>query len=261
MAALAASRKRLLLLACYAVPAGLFVAINLSSQASDALAMAMSTLVESRLWPDPTDLVALASLPLSWRYLALKARGTPLAAERRAVMMRSVLAALAAMSCIATSKVQAPAPTHTPIYMSWETFRNSAIEVLPPQPIRHRGKLLLRDHYLLISEPGAGVHIFDNSDQRAPVGLMFIRIPGNIDIALRDDLLYADSFVDLLTLKIDFDRRTATLVDRLEDQFKYDPYQTVTTASEIYARNIDEKRGVVVGFTPIAPSSQQANDD
>jgi hypothetical protein len=86
----------------------LFVVTELSQSAADVVAALAGGLgVPSRLWADPTDLVALAVLPLTWRVMVPRAAepgGWPLA------LSRSVLA-LALVACVAT----APRPP------SWST--------------------------------------------------------------------------------------------------------------------------------------------
>ena len=42
----------------------------------------------------------------------------------------------------------------------------------------------------------------DNSNPKEPTLVGFINIPGNIDIAIKDDVLYADSAVDLIALNL-----------------------------------------------------------
>ncbi len=255
------ARTRLALAACYAVPILLFVAINLSTVASAYFAGFMSQFVPMKLWPDPTDLIALAVVPLSWRHLTKERNPRP-AAVPYALAGRTVMTAIAALSCMATSPpppmIAPPKPTHKPVFMSWAEFRTTAVQVLPPQPIGKRGKLLIVDHYLFISEPGQGVHLFDNRDPQSPEALLFIRIPGNIDIAVKGNLLYADSAVDLLVFKLDLARRVVTLMGRLEDQFDYNPSQMVTD-EVVYLHHLDKERGVVVGFEPIEPSAEEQN--
>jgi hypothetical protein len=251
LAALTRARSVAALLGCYAAPTGLFVAINVSADASAWFAATMSRLYPMVLWPDVEDLVALASAPLSWWYLS---RQTHVEGRPRAFPSRLVTVA-AALACLATSPVRPP--THRAIYMSWEEFRTTAVRVLPPKPIGKRGKLLVADDHLFVSEPGQGVHVFDDRDPENPVPLFFIRIPGNIDTAVRDNLLYADSAVDLLTFELRLEEKTAKLVGRLEDQFRYDPYQTLEEAQLVSVENLDRSRGVVVRLEPIAPGENQ----
>ena len=251
LAALTRARTLPALLGCYAAPTGLFVAINVSTDASAWFAATMSRLYPMVLWPDVEDLVALVSTPLSWWYLSRK---THVEARPRKLANRLVTVA-AALACLATSPVRPP--THRAIYMNWEEFRTTAVRVLPPKPIGKRGKLLIADDHLFISEPGQGVHVFDDRDPENPVPLFFIRIPGNIDIAVRDNLLYADSAVDLLTFELRLEERSAKLIGRLEDQFRYDPYQTLEEEQFVMIGNLDQTRGVVIRLEPIAPGERQ----
>jgi hypothetical protein len=149
-------------------------------------------------------------------------------------------------------------PTHRAVYMSWGELRTTAVQVKEPQPVGKRGKLLIAEGHLFLSEPSKGVHIFDNTDPQSPKALMFIQIPGNIDIAVRDGRLYADSFVDLLVFELDLPHRTARLVERLQDQFEYDPYQSLTADAPLFVEGLDRSRGVVVQLVPFNPSTQVA---
>jgi hypothetical protein len=254
------SRSLAALAVCYAAPSLLYVAINVSPALSDGFAALMSLVVPMQLWPDPEDLVALAILPLSWRYLVAQGKARAVAKKGGSTGHKLVVVA-AALSCLATSPPRTPmrAPTHRPVYMSWQELRTNAVAVLPPRPIRKRGKLLVVDQHLFVSEPGQGIHVFENQDPSRPRAMMFIRVPGNVDVAVRDDLLYADSFVDLLTFRLDLARDTATLVGRLEGQFAYDAYQALDRES-IVLGVVDETRGVVVRAEPI-PAEERESDE
>ena len=76
------------------------------------------------------------------------------------------------------------------------------IRASAPQPIKQTGKIFTLGNYLFLSELGTGVHVFDNSDPRNPKNLSFIAIPGNADLGLRGNTLYADQGRDLVTLDI-----------------------------------------------------------
>jgi hypothetical protein len=47
-----------------------------------------------------------------------------------------------------------------------------------------------------------GVHIIDNSNPANPVKKGFIKILGNVDIEIKDNFLYADSYMDLVVFDI-----------------------------------------------------------
>ncbi len=243
MAAVLRVKSRWGWLLCCALPALLLILLNSSEGFSEGFASIMSHIYPMRLWPDPTDLFALATAPLAFVHM----RGMPINGDNRHVssmLIRKSLAALTAAACIATSPARPP--THTPVYMSWEEFRTTAVSVGLPRPIEETGKLVVTNDYLFLNEPNRGVHIIDNRDPENPKQMLFIEIPGNLDIAVEGDLLIADSFVDLLTFKLDLARGSVAMVERLEDQFEYDPYQTADSDSFIYLDAVDRDEGVVI---------------
>ena len=64
------------------------------------------------------------------------------------------------------------------------------------------GKIYVKDNYLFVNEIKKGIHIYDNSNPEKPVEVSFLKIPGNVDIAVKENTLYADSYVDLVALDI-----------------------------------------------------------
>lgn len=101
-----------------------------------------------------------------------------------------------------------------PLTMSTEEFRNS-VEILPPVSIRESGKIYAYENYVFVNDKYQGIHVVDNSDPFSPNKIAFINIPGNVDIAVKDNFLYADSLRDLLVFDIS-DIQQIALVNRLE---------------------------------------------
>jgi len=64
------------------------------------------------------------------------------------------------------------------------------------------GKLFLYGSYIFLNEVDKGVHIIDNSNPSNPVVKAFINIPGNLDIAVRGNTLYADLYSDMVVVDI-----------------------------------------------------------
>ena len=85
-----------------------------------------------------------------------------------------------------------------PIFMSTETFRNSVKVTNEQHPISNIGKMCFYNDYLYISEPEQGIHIIDNRNPSNPQAVGFIKLLGNADIAIRNNKLYADSYIDLV---------------------------------------------------------------
>jgi len=93
-----------------------------------------------------------------------------------------------------------------------------AFDFVKPVDLSSPGKIYLFNNYLFINEFGQGIHIINNIDKRNPVNLGFINIPGNYDMAVKGNILYADSFIDLLAIDIS-DINDVKIVKRLEGVF------------------------------------------
>jgi hypothetical protein len=106
---------------------------------------------------------------------------------------------------------------YRPVYTSLDELRAS-VAPLEPQSIQTPGKIYLKDHWLFINEPGKGIHIIDNTDPASPVNRHFLNIPGNYELAVKGNILYADSYIDLVALDIS-DVNNIHEVNRLENVF------------------------------------------
>lgn len=71
-----------------------------------------------------------------------------------------------------------------------------------PQPIVNPGKIYLSGNYIFLNEINKGIHIIDNSTPANPRNVSFIDIPGNLDLAVKGNALYADLYTDLVVLDI-----------------------------------------------------------
>jgi hypothetical protein len=89
----------------------------------------------------------------------------------------------------------------TPIYKTKaEVYGN--IKSNSPKEIQASGKIFIYDKYIFLNEVDKGVHIIDNSNPANPVVKAFIDIPGNLDIAVKGNTLYADMYDELVAVDI-----------------------------------------------------------
>lgn len=88
-----------------------------------------------------------------------------------------------------------------------------------PRALEHPGKIYIRDKYLFINEIAEGLHIIDNSNPASPLAVAFVKIPGNGDMAVRGNILYADSYSDLVALDIS-DPKNPREINRVEEVFR-----------------------------------------
>jgi len=107
----------------------------------------------------------------------------------------------------------------TPIYKTLSEIR-SGIEMQAPRFLEKPGKMYFYNDYIFINEQREGVHIIDNTNPEAPANIGFIQIPGNVDIAIRNDVLFADNYIDLLTINIS-NVTNPQLIHRNEEVFPH----------------------------------------
>ncbi len=133
---------------------------------------------------------------------------------------------------------------NSPVYMSYEDLRD-AVKVSAARDLENPGKIYFKDGYIFVNEELKGVHIIDNHDPSDPQNVGFIEIPGNVDIAVKNDILYADSYIDLVA--IDISNVTSPVeVKRIKDIF---PYTTPPLADEkLRIAKVDDKKGVVIDW-------------
>jgi hypothetical protein len=88
-----------------------------------------------------------------------------------------------------------------------------------PRALEQPGKMYVKGKYLFVNEIKKGIHIIDNSNPSIPKFVSFVTIPGNGDIAVRDNVLYADSFSDLVALDIS-NPASPKEIERVKNVFK-----------------------------------------
>ena len=121
-------------------------------------------------------------------------------------------------SCTDTCEEVYTYTTMEPIYLSYEDLRNQSIETTAAKNLQNPGKIYFKSPYILINERNKGIHIIDNSNPAVPNNVGFIEIAGNIDMAVKNNTLYADSYTDLLAIDIT-DPTTPILQKRVNDAF------------------------------------------
>ena len=114
LASLTRARSSRARLACIAVVAVVFASFELFPSwvhAAESVAIGGHRL---RMWPDVTDLLALAVLPLTWRVMM---RSSELPLRLGAPLVHRTGIALACLACVATSTAELP-PLRTPLIVN-----------------------------------------------------------------------------------------------------------------------------------------------
>lgn len=153
---------------------------------------------------------------------------------------------LSLTACPSVDRWEQPLPQYKPLLMARGQLE-AAVAVLPPQDMHNTGKIYLRDPYIFINERYQGLHIIDNQDPSRPQPIAFVRIPGNVDVAMKGDRLYADSGADLLTFDVS-NARQVRLVNRVRNAVPELPMPELGEVPKDYQAENRPADAVVVGW-------------
>ena len=143
-----------------------------------------------------------------------------------------------------------------PVFMSKTAFRSSIKVTTKAQDIKNYGKICFYQDYLYISESGKGIHVIDNRNPSNPQNVGFIELLGNADLSVRNNLLYADSYVDLVWFDISTPA-SPVLKDRLVDVFpKAIPIMLNQYGFDYEDCYVEGKDSVIVGWNVVEKTEE-----
>lgn len=154
-------------------------------------------------------------------------------------LLLAIFSIIIFLSGCCTTRVQRyNGKVYIPVYKDVKEIRNE-FRNESPRNLENPGKIYVYGSYLFINEFKKGIHIINNSNPSDPKFVNFINIPGNGDIAVKGDILYADSYIDLLAIDIT-NPENVRLVKRIEGIFP-----NPLTSDQSY---LDPEKGLLVDF-------------
>lgn len=133
-----------------------------------------------------------------------------------------------------------------PVTMTIADFKAS-VEIVDPIQVEQSGKIYTYGNYIFINDLLKGVLILDNTNYE-PVKKKYLKIPANTDIAIKDDILYANSGSDLVTFDIS-DINNIKVMERLEGVFEFNlPAYPVEAESADYS-GVDFDTEIIIGYS------------
>ncbi|MDR2534338.1 MAG: hypothetical protein LBC81_06160 [Tannerellaceae bacterium] len=152
------------------------------------------------------------------------------------------LALALATSCMDTHTLEAD--MNVPVYLDYETMR-APLATSQARELKNPGKICFKDNYLFIVEAKEGIHVIDVSNPASPRNITFIESPGCNDIAIRNQSLYTEHYVDLVVFDVS-DVNSVKQTARLENIFPYSipPIKDPALAYDY----IDAQKGIVVDW-------------
>ncbi|MCG2462764.1 hypothetical protein K8352_18520 [Flavobacteriaceae bacterium F89] len=133
-----------------------------------------------------------------------------------------------------------------PITISKAGFKSS-VDIVAPLPVEESGKIYAYKNYIFVNDKYRGIHVLDNTDPKAPQKIAFIKIPGNVDISVKDDHLFADSLNDLVVLDIS-EISGIKMLNRMENVLAGNVFWPAE--ADIFEwQDVDYDKEIVVGWT------------
>ena len=135
---------------------------------------------------------------------------------------------------------------YQPVYKTVAEVRSN-IKSNASQTFQRPGKIFVKGDYIFLNEIDKGVHVIDNSNPSLPRNVAFINIPGNMDIAVKGNTLYADLYTDLVAIDIT-NPTNAILKKVIEGVFPYRYYNNFSPDRSMIIESW-EKRDTTVSET------------
>jgi hypothetical protein len=106
---------------------------------------------------------------------------------------------------------------YTPIIEKMSSLK-AKVKSAAPMPVANAGKLFTIGNYVFLNEREKGIHVIDNSNPASPINKSFFVIPGNTDLWVHNNVLYANCYTDLLAIDIS-DLNNITTTKSIDDIF------------------------------------------
>lgn len=133
---------------------------------------------------------------------------------------------------------------YKPVYGSQESL---AITLSDPIPVNEPGKIYEYGQYLFVNEVNKGIHVFNNSNPSVPMPVAFLRIYGNTEMAIRNNVLYANHVGSIVAI----DLKDLNSIETLASL----PLQTseggVLPPKGFYFECIDAEKGIVLNWVQV----------
>lgn len=102
---------------------------------------------------------------------------------------------------------------YEPVLMLREDME-AAVQLKNARDIESPGKIWVFNQFIFVIEKYKGIHVLDNADPSNPKNVGFIQIDGCTDVAVRNNIIYANNAVDLIGIKAAADYKSISVVSR-----------------------------------------------
>ncbi|BCE00117.1 hypothetical protein [Marinicellulosiphila megalodicopiae] len=135
-----------------------------------------------------------------------------------------------------------------PVYLNLTVLRDVVgVDMTTPKQIEKAGKLYGYSNHLFTVDELNGIGIWElNYKQTTQIG--YLSIPGVTNLSIRNDVLFANSFMDLVKVDLlDFNKAPT----RLKDVFEYDMFEAnrlLPVNTYFYESDMNVTNGIIIGY-------------
>ena len=108
--------------------------------------------------------------------------------------------------------------SYKPILME-KSILGKSVSVQNAKQMCATGKIYFKDDFIYIVEKYEGIHVIDNSNPQEPNNVGFIGVPGSVDMAMKNDIIYVDNATDLVAIDISNGISGIEVTKRIADVF------------------------------------------
>ncbi|MBT32208.1 MAG: hypothetical protein CMO01_21310 [Thalassobius sp.] len=134
--------------------------------------------------------------------------------------------------------------TYVPVYATNQDYLN--IQKVAAKAIENPSKIFTYNNYLIVNIKNEGFHVIDNSNPKLPKNLFFVEVPGNNDVAVKDGVIYADNYSDIVAFTVEANG-DLQILERLENMIQHN---SVPPFTNVYFECPDPSKGIVVDWIP-----------
>jgi len=128
-----------------------------------------------------------------------------------------------------------------------------------PRAMRNAGKIYVKDNLIFQNDNGYGIHVIDKTDPSSPKKIGFINLMGNLEMSIKGNYLYANSYDDLVVIDIS-NWHSVKVIQRIKHAFMQGStanYTNYTNAllfipppeKNIHYECVDPSKGILAGWT------------
>lgn len=89
---------------------------------------------------------------------------------------------------------------YKPVVVTRTVLENSVVTQASQNTVS-AGKIYIKDNLMFLNEKNKGFHVFNYTDAQNPIKMGFIKVSGATDLSIRNNLLYINQAVDLITIE------------------------------------------------------------